>query len=74
MKALFRKGKVSKNKNIERFQTFQFITFIIDQILEAKGEINAAIPVLQKGATLDPDSKAIQQVSLKKKRISQKHF
>jgi len=32
------------------------------KILEAKGEINAAIPVLQKGATLDPDSKAIQQL------------
>lgn len=26
------------------------------------GDANAAIPVLQKGATLDPDSKAIQQV------------
>lgn len=32
------------------------------QILESKGETNAAIPILQKGATLDPDSKAIQQV------------
>lgn len=28
------------------------------------GDANAAIPVLQKGATLDPDSKAIQQVRL----------
>ncbi|XP_037027190.1 peptidyl-prolyl cis-trans isomerase FKBP8 [Bradysia coprophila] len=32
------------------------------KILEAKGEINASIPVLQKAATLDPDSKAIQQL------------
>lgn len=36
------------------------------QILESKGETNAAIPVLQKGATLDPESKAIQQVSVLK--------
>lgn len=34
------------------------------QILEAKGDIKAAIPVLQKGAILDPESRAIQQVQL----------
>lgn len=34
----------------------------IAQILEAKGDIKAAIPVLQKGAILDPESRAIQQV------------
>lgn len=33
------------------------------QILEAKGDIKAAIPVLQKGAILDPESRAIQQVN-----------
>lgn len=32
------------------------------KILEAKGDIKAAIPVLQKGAILDPESKAIQQL------------
>lgn len=36
----------------------------IVQILEAKGDIKAAIPVLQKGAILDPESRAIQQVQL----------
>lgn len=34
------------------------------QILEAKGDIKAAIPILQKAAILDPDSRAIQQVHL----------
>lgn len=33
------------------------------QILEAKGDIKAAIPILQKGAILDPESRAIQQVT-----------
>lgn len=32
------------------------------QILEAKGDIKAAIPILQKAAILDPESRAIQQV------------
>lgn len=31
------------------------------KILDAKGDTKAAIPVLQKAATLDPESKAIQQ-------------
>lgn len=35
------------------------------KILESKGDASAAIPVLQKGATLDPDSKAIQQLLAK---------
>lgn len=35
---------------------------LIAQILEAKGDIKEAIPVLQKGAILDPESRAIQQV------------
>lgn len=35
------------------------------KILESKGDAGAAIPVLQKGATLDPDSKAIQQLLAK---------
>ncbi|XP_055315491.1 peptidyl-prolyl cis-trans isomerase FKBP8 [Sitodiplosis mosellana] len=32
------------------------------KILEAKGDIKAAIPILQKAAILDPDSRAIQQL------------
>lgn len=35
------------------------------KILESKGDAGSAIPVLQKGATLDPDSKAIQQLLAK---------
>lgn len=35
------------------------------KILESKGDASAAIPVLQKGAILDPDSKAIQQMLAK---------
>lgn len=38
----------------------------LKQILEAKGDIKAAIPILQKAAILDPDSRAIQQVSIKR--------
>lgn len=30
--------------------------------MEAKGEINTAVPILQKAATLDPEDQAIQQV------------
>lgn len=44
------------------------------QILESKGETNAAIPVLQKGATLDPESKAIQQVSYLKMKWDHLNF
>lgn len=33
------------------------------KILDAKGKVNAAIPLLQKAATLDPDNRAIQNVS-----------
>jgi len=32
------------------------------KILDTKGDTNAAVPILQKAATLDPDSRAIQQV------------
>lgn len=34
------------------------------KILDAKGQVNTAIPLLQKAATLDPDNRAIQNVSL----------
>lgn len=41
--------------------------FLFDlQILEAKGDIKAAIPILQRGAILDPESRAIQQVITEK--------
>lgn len=33
------------------------------KILDAKGQVNVAIPLLQKAATLDPDNRAIQNVS-----------
>lgn len=35
------------------------------KILESKGDAGAAIPVLQRGATLDPESRAIQQLLAK---------
>lgn len=33
------------------------------KIIEAKGNVNAAIPLLQKAAILDPENRAIQNVS-----------
>lgn len=32
------------------------------QILDGNGNTNAAIPIFQKAAMLDPESKAVQQV------------
>lgn len=65
VKALFRKGKVSIMICIAtQFCEILWFYFPIgNQILEAKGEINAAIPILQKGATLEPESQDIQQVA-----------
>lgn len=67
VKALFRKGKVRYFPYV--FIAVKVIVLIVSsyvslmfQILEAKGDIKAAIPILQKGAILDPDSRAIQQV------------
>lgn len=34
------------------------------QILDGNGNTNAAIPIFQKAAMLDPESKAVQQVSI----------
>lgn len=66
VKALFRKGKVCRwvrmNANILKYNLIvKKLSFDL-QILEAKGDIKAAIPILQKAAILDPESRAIQQV------------
>lgn len=66
VKALFRKGKVSfffLNMYAYSLIDCVLIYFII-KILDAKNDVNEAIPVLQKAAILDPESKAIQQVNI----------
>lgn len=47
------------------------------QILDGNGNTNAAIPIFQKAAMLDPESKAVQQVNkihLKFQKISKFKF
>lgn len=59
-----------KNPNLH-----YLLIVVVCQILEAKGDIKAAIPVLQKGAILDPESRAIQQVSTNSmQRLPHSHY
>lgn len=64
VKALFRKGKVCVHRTTFLYVQFykSYIFRFMIKILEAKGDIKAAIPILQKAAILDPESRAIQQV------------